>query len=452
MMTYPYNDDNRSTNNNAMIPSGGWQQPGQPVDTQWEGSTYRSATRQVPVPPMAYPPPKPRKPRKLALKIAAAVMACLVVSAGSIGAYSALVKNGILQGPTDNASSNGDSGTNGTSSGNSTNKGDLLKPVANTGEELTLQEIAKKVIPSVVCIQNYQYSQSQGGFGYGYGQSGNKGTLREAGEGSGIIATSDGYIITNAHVVDGADALKVVLHDGTTYDAKLIGSDTLSDLALLKIEASDLTAAEFGDSGALEVAEQVMAVGNPGGMSFQSSVTIGYISGLNRQVTSEDGTTMNFIQTDAAINPGNSGGALVNMYGQVIGINTAKISNTNYEGLGFAIPISDARSIINSLKENGKVQRPALGITGAFIDETEAVYYNMAPGMYVQSVTNTVLAQAGLKQGDVITAINETKVTASGTISSVIKDMQPGDTVTLEVSRKGETFTISAPLVESSAD
>ena len=433
-MTYPY--DNNWNVPESGSQNNGWTNPTQPqespMQTAWSGSSYHS------VPPAAFTPPTPKKKRggRTALKVVAAVMACMVISAGSIGVFTLLVNNGTIPlGQTEQDTGLFDSGSSGSTPG--------AQGVANTGGELTLQQIAQKLIPSVVCIQNYQQSY-QGGFGQSAG-------LQEAGEGSGIIATSDGYIITNAHVVEGASAIQVVLSDGTEYEAALVGSDTASDLALLKIDATGLTAAEFGSSEDLKVADMVMAVGNPGGMAFQSSVTIGYVSGLNRLVTDSNGYTQSFIQTDAAINPGNSGGALVNIYGQVIGINTAKISDEAYEGLGFAIPIDTAKPIIESLKENGAVIRPMLGITGQYINGLTARYYNLPEGMYIQSITNTALTEAGVQPGDVITAIDGQTVTSSTTISAAIAGKSAGDTVELEIGRRGgSTFTVTVPLVQAS--
>ena len=434
VMTYPY--DNNWNVPESGSQNNGWTNPTQPqeppMQTAWSGSSYHS------VPPAAFTPPTPKKKRdgRTALKVVAAVMACMVISAGSIGVFTLLVNNGTIPlGQTEQDTGLFDSGSSGSTPG--------AQGVANTGGELTLQQIAQKLIPSVVCIQNYQQSY-QGGFGQSAG-------LQEAGEGSGIIATSDGYIITNAHVVEGASAIQVVLSDGTEYEAALVGSDTASDLALLKIDATGLTAAEFGSSEDLKVADMVMAVGNPGGMAFQSSVTIGYVSGLNRLVTDSNGYTQSFIQTDAAINPGNSGGALVNIYGQVIGINTAKISDEAYEGLGFAIPIDTAKPVIESLKENGAVIRPMLGITGQYINGLTARYYNLPEGMYIQSITNTALTEAGVQPGDVITAIDGQTVTSSTTISAAIAGKSAGDTVELEIGRRGgSTFTVTVPLVQAS--
>ena len=302
---------------------------------------------------------------------------------------------------------------------------------------MTPQQVAAKVIPSVVCIQNFQM-----------------GSIQAAGEGSGIIMTSDGYIITNAHVVENATSLKVVLSDGGTYEAQLVGSDSATDLALIKIEATGLTPAEFGNSDQVEVAEEVMAVGNPGGMEFNSSVTNGIVSAVNRPITNESGYTMDCIQTNAAINPGNSGGPLVNMYGQVIGINSSKIVATGYEGLGFAITINDAQPIISDLREYGYVRnRVSLGITCQDIDEMVSQFYRLPVGIYVQSITDQYTAQAGLQQGDVITAADGTEITQTSELQSILMDKHPGDTLSLTVYRSsdGQSHDIQITLREYEA-
>ena len=221
------------------------------------------------------------KGKKTALKVVAGVMACLMVSVGSIGGFVALINNGYIS-------------VN--NSGNSTEPAftinklvDNNQPASTVSGELTPQEVAKKVIPSVVCIQNYQRSNNNSMFFFGGGaQSGDAGDeVSPVSEGSGIIATSDGYIITNAHVVEGASSLKVILSDGTSYEAQLVGSDSITDLAVIKIDATGLQAAEFGSSGDLEVGDSVMAIGNPGGLELSSSVTQGIVSALNRQITKQ---------------------------------------------------------------------------------------------------------------------------------------------------------------------
>ncbi|HIU30653.1 MAG TPA: trypsin-like peptidase domain-containing protein, partial [Candidatus Caccousia avistercoris] len=302
---------------------------------EW-GGACQYGENQAPQPPQK--PKKEKKPmsrgKKLAVKVTAGLLACLMVSAGSIAGFTALINGGYIS-----VNNTGSSGPAFTINHMMSDGGTVTQ--TTTSGELSLNEIAQKVIPSVVCIQNFQRTSQSTFFGYGQQQEDST-EEQDAGEGSGIIATSDGYIITNAHVVEGADSLKVVLYDGSTYEAELIGSDSVTDLAVVKIEAANLVPATFGSSSDLQVADQVMAVGNPGGLQLSSSVTVGYVSALDRTITSEDGYTMNCIQTDAAINPGNSGGALVNKYGQVVGINSSKIAATGYEGLGFAIPIDDA--------------------------------------------------------------------------------------------------------------
>lgn len=331
-------------------------------------------------------------------------------------------------------------GTNPASSSNENNGSVQQVSKENSEGALSLQEVAAKVTPSVVCIQNYQ--------------GGRLGQEEEASEGSGIIMSEDGYIITNAHVVDGATSLKVVLYDGTTYDAKLIGSDTATDLALIKVEATGLSAATFGDADELSVGDQMIAIGNPGGMTLNSSVTFGYVSALNRSIQTSNGYTVNCIQTDAAINPGNSGGALVNIYGQVVGINSSKIAATGYEGLGFAISINEALPVIESIKEYGYVKdRPVVGINYQFVDETTSSYYRMPVGLYVVSVNTENAQKAGLERGDVITKMDGNDVNSSSVIAKVLADKKPGDTITLEVFKgsTGKTVNMTLTLSEYSA-
>lgn len=419
----------------------------------WQGDYYHSY--QNPYAQAAQKPQKPKKEKKpmskgqkRALKILAGVMACLMVSVGSIGGFVALINNGYI--------SVNNSGSS-TEPAFTINKlvGDS-QPASTVSGELTPQEVAKKVIPSVVCIQNYQRSNNNSMFFFGGGaQSGDAGDeVSPASEGSGIIATSDGYIITNAHVVEGASSLKVILSDGTSYEAQLVGSDSITDLAVIKIDATGLQAAEFGSSGDLEVGDSVMAIGNPGGLELSSSVTQGIVSALNRQITnSETGYTMDCIQTDTAINPGNSGGALVNMYGQVVGINSSKIVAEGYEGLGFAIPIDDAQSVISNLKEYGYVKdRAVLGITGQYLDSMSARFYGLTSGMYVASISNESVSNAGITQGCIITKIDDTDITSSSTITSYVSKLKPGDTVTLTVVNDltGRTFTADVTLVQAS--
>lgn len=375
---------------------------------------------------------------RLIAKVAGVLGLCLIVAAGSIAGTIALIKSGYVD-----LSSSGVVGQDGVIK--------ITKVVDSSGKAvsgtMTLQEVSDKVIPSVVCIQNYQTGSISSFFPFSQGSS--KESL--AGEGSGIIATGDGYIITNNHVVDGAKSLKVVLYDGTIYDAELVGKDAATDLAVLKIKASGLTAAEFGTSDDMKVGDQVAAIGNPGGLELSSSVTVGYVSALNRGMTSEEGYTMNYIQTDAAINPGNSGGALVNMNGQVIGINTAKISATEFEGLGFAIPIDHAMSTITSLKTYGYVKdRAAIGIRGQYVNENMAKYYGLqAAGFYIVSTSNDSLTDAGITSGCIITKVDDKEIDSSTAITSYIATKKAGDKVRVTaVDDKGKTITADVTLIE----
>ena len=237
---------------------------------------------------------------------------------------------------------------------------------------LSTKQISKNVLPSVVGVVQYQKSRP----------------YVATGQGSGIILDADGYIVTNAHVVADADGVKVVLYNGEEYTAIIVGSDTKSDVAVLKISASNLTPAKLGNSDQLEIGEDVIAIGNPGGLS--NRVSKGIVSGLNRTVETNLGASMECIQTDAAINPGNSGGALVNEYGYVVGINSSKIAATDYEGIGFAIPINDAKPIIEDLKSYGEVQgRVRLGVEVRMIDSVLAKLNNIPTGAMVISVEKT---------------------------------------------------------------
>lgn len=383
------------------------------------------------------------KGKKLAVKIVAGVLACCMISAGTLAGFTALVNSGTIS---INTTTNTEplfvlNKVDPSSTSSSTTK--LV-----TGDDLTQQEVAAKILPSVVCIQNYQIDRQ---YNWGQGLETDDSDVMPAGEGSGIIATADGYIITNAHVVEGATSLKVVTYEGETYEAELIGSDSITDLAVIKVDATDLTPAEFGSSSDLQVADTVMAVGNPGGMEFSSSVTIGYVSALNRVISDDSGMNMKYIQTDAAINPGNSGGALVNMKGQVVGINSAKIVKEGYEGLGFAIPIDDAQPIISDLKAYGYVKdRAALGISGQYIDSITARFNGLPTGMYIAEISSNFVKEAGIEEGDVIMQIDDTDITSVNTITGIVASKKPGDTVNLEIGRPstGEIFNVDVTLTQ----
>ena len=318
--------------------------------------------------------------------------------------------------------------------------------------------VATKVLPSVVGIKvtyaiNSVFSQN---------------SSTATAEGSGVIISSDGYILTNNHVVNSSSSnsssfyelgkatkITVTLYNDTTeYEAKIIGTDSETDLAVIKIDQTDLTSATLGDSSTVQVGEWCMAIGNPLGM--QSSVTTGTISALNREVTDSDGKIYKVIQTDAAINSGNSGGALVNSNGEVIGINSIKASGTGVEGLGFAIPINSTKSIYSDLIKYNKVIRPYIGITG--IDITDEVIknnptYKLVKGVYIRSIQDFSPAQkAGLKAGDIITKADGTEVDSVEKLNEIKNKHNVGDTMELTINRDGNEQTITVTLAETPSD
>lgn len=312
--------------------------------------------------------------------------------------------------------------------------------------------VAQKVLPSIVGI-NVEYSVSS---------IFSRNSSTATAEGSGVIISDDGYILTNNHVIDSSssssyyevgDASKITVYlynDDTPYEAKIIGTDAQTDLAVIKIDKTGLTAAELGDSDTVQVGEWCMSIGNPLGM--RSTVCQGSISALNREITDSDGKTYNVIQTDAAINEGNSGGALVNSKGQVIGINTLKASGEGVEGLGFAIPINDTIDIYSDLIQYSKVKRPYIGITGSDITEDTVKAnptYDLKVGAYVRSVEDYSPAEkAGLKIGDIIIEADGQTVESMDDLNKVKNSHQIGDTMTLKIYRNGEEKTVELTLVE----
>lgn len=269
-------------------------------------------------------------------------------------------------------------------------------------------------------------------------------------EGSGVVMTADGYIITNSHVLGDSDAygVQVVLYTGEEYVAKVVGYDKKTDLAVIKIEVSGLTAAEFGNSDDLRVGDRVYALGNPGGLNYFNSLTGGWVSALDRAVDSTAQTAMRYIQTDAAINPGNSGGALLNRFGQVVGINTAKIQG--YEGMGFAIPMTTVKGIIDDLMRYGYVSgRVRLGITGQQISTYVARRNGVPQGVLIRSLSDdSPLQSQGVQVDDIITHINGIEITAFEVLTDELARFQPGDLVTLTIYRDGNTFDVEVPLLE----
>ena len=347
--------------------------------------------------------------------------------------------------------------------------GAVLTSLASTSYSSTrygmdVSDIAAAALPSVVSITNISVQEVQSFFKrFGPNGAGQTQLQETTSCGSGIIIANDGtwlYMVTNAHVVEKAVGIKVVLDNGEEYSASLIGSDTRTDIAVIKIEAQNLTYADFGNSDQVEEGERVVAIGNPTGMQLAGSTTQGIISALDRAVKSENGYTMRFLQTDAAINPGNSGGPLVNEFGQVIGINSAKYVNEGYEGIGFAIPINDALPIVEQLITNGKVTgRPMLGITGEPIDSVLSRMYSVPTGVHILSVDpNADIASKNVVPGDIITQVNGTAVASADDISQVLDGFKPGDKVKLTIYRRsnssvgGRTFEVSVTLMSDNGD
>jgi len=272
-----------------------------------------------------------------------------------------------------------------------------------------------------------------------------------AASGSGFIISTDGYILTNYHVIDDADSITVALFDGTTYDAALIGYDESNDIAVLKVDAENLPPVILGDSGNLNVGDPVVAIGNPlGELTF--SLTSGYVSAMDREVTLSSSVTMNLIQTDCAINSGNSGGALFNLYGEVIGVTNAKYSSSSsseasIDNIGFAIPINSIRSIVESIIEKGYIVNPYIGISVLDVSE-EMQLYGVPSGIAVQSVSEgSPAAEAGLQTGDVITAVNSAALDSSALVDLVTAS-SVGDQLVLDIYRQGETMSITITVGE----
>ncbi len=315
---------------------------------------------------------------------------------------------------------------------------EIARPIVSQSGNggIGIPEVYDKASPSVVSIickgsGNYMSSQTMS-------------------SGSGIIIRNDGYIVTNNHVIEGASTITVTTIAGQTFDAKLIGADSRTDLAVLKVEPdSDLAYAEMGDSSQIRVGELAIAIGNPLREELAGTLTVGYISAINRTMVI-DGKQLTMIQTDAAINPGNSGGALLNDRGQLIGINTAKSTGYDVEGLGFAIPINEAKPIIEAIIKNGYVTgRPLVGIVGRTITEAAAKANNLPVGVYVVEVSEYGAAErAGIRAGDVITHCAGKEVTTIDAINEIKDKHKPGDSLSFRIVRDGKKTDIDVILQE----
>lgn len=366
-----------------------------------------------------------------------------VLIAGSIAAACVLLVGGIAIGSSmSGGADNNSSSVSATSVNSNLPSVNISSPSATStsaNDGLSGEEIYAKVSPSVVSIQAVNLTSGEGGTG------------------SGVIMSADGYIITNNHVVVDEntgvqqDKITVYMSDGTSFPAEVIGLDEQTDLAVLKIgpAGTTLTPAEFGDSNSLLVGEEVYAIGSPGGLDLANTITGGHISALNRDITIDD-RVMSLIQTDAAINPGNSGGALINKYGQVIGITSAKLGISYYEGLGFAIPMDTVKPIVDELIQNGYIAgRPQIGISGQNVSAQQSAAYGIPQGVRVINVdSRSNAAAAGVQANDIITGINGTEVTDMDGVNAVKDKLSAGDKITLTLYRMstGKTLTVSFAL------
>lgn len=292
----------------------------------------------------------------------------------------------------------------------------------------TAEGLAEAVSPSVVSLEMFKEFYGVVPFS----------------QGSGIIMTADGYVVTNAHVVDGADKIKAILSDGTEYSAKVIGADKATDIAVIKLPASGLQPAVFGDSSGLHLGEEVIAIGSPAG--FYGTVTKGIISGLDRRIRVEEfATSMSCIQIDAAINPGNSGGALFNMWGQVVGITSSKLASTEYDGIGFAISMNAAKPIIEEIMEKGvSGDKARIGITFYMVTEETAKQNDLASGLFIVSIDPSCdIANTMLEPEDIITELDGQRIQSTDQVADIVKEKNPGDVMTARVYRKQDdgTFT-----------
>ena len=414
------------------------EEPRTPFQTPVQHPEFRQAQQQTgfgEVPPMSQKPHTPKNKkhsRGLALGLCGVAAACLLFAGGAVVGNMAFGGN-----------ANSDSGTSASTSDSAPTLQINSKPESDssnssdnydTADGMAGEDIYKKVNPSVVSVIS---TTSEG-----------------TGSGSGVIMSKDGYIITNNHVVDGAQSVSVQLSDGTSLDAEIIGTDAQTDLAVIKVTpTSDLTAAEFGDSDELEPGEYAYAIGSPGGVQFANTITGGRISAINRDLTVND-RVMTLIQTDASINNGNSGGALINKYGQVVGITSAKLSGNAFgsatvEGMGFAIPINTAKDIVDELIQNGYVSgRPSIGITGQNVESADG----KVSGVQVYSIDSRAKAASeGLQVGDVITAVDGTPTPDMDKVNELKQDKKAGDKLTLSVYRisTGKTLNITITLTDS---
>lgn len=407
-----------------------------PVDPSQQPEAPADSVQTMPEPiaaGFAVPPQTPKKPKhKHGRRVVALVLCCCLLS-GLVGAGSACLANYITE-----KQKTAEHSTTMLVGQRETETVNLAS--IDTSKEMTASEVYAANVNSTVGITT---SITTNFWGY---------QTTSAASGSGFIITADGYILTNYHVIESASSITVTLYDGTAYDAELVGYDESNDLAVLKVDASDLSPVVLGDSDNLNVGDSVIAIGNPlGELTF--SLTAGAVSALDREITLSNGVTMDLIQTDCAINSGNSGGALFNLYGEVIGITNAKYSSSSsseasIDNIGFAIPMNSVRSIVESIIENGYIAKPYIGVQVADVSE-ESLSYGLPQGAAVKSVVeNSPAEAAGLQTGDIITKVNDTEITGSSDLVDLVSSAQSGDILTLTVYRQGDTLELTLEVGE----
>ena len=409
------------------------QQTWQAAQQQTAQQTWQAAPQQP-----SSPAPEAKKKGGKAAKVVALLLACALVGGGSGFGAAALMQK--QSAPASNSVSSASSDASVMLEGQRQTAA-LQVASIDTSKALTPSEVYAQNVNSTVGITT---SITTNYFGY---------QTTGAAAGSGFILTADGYILTNYHVVESSDSIKVTTYDGTSYDAQLIGYDESNDIAVLKIDATDLTPVVLGDSDTLNVGDSVVAIGNPlGELTF--SLTTGVVSALDRPVTFSTGSTMNLIQTDCAINSGNSGGALFNLYGEVIGITNAKYSSSSasseasIDNIGFAIPIDNVRSIFKSIIENGYVSKPFIGVSIADVS-AETQSYGLPAGAAVKEIVEDSPAQkAGLEINDIITEVNGKEIKSSSDLSDTVKGASVGDVLKLKVYRQGKTIDVDITVSE----
>ena len=378
------------------------------------------------------PPEPPKKKKGLSAgKIIAIVLVCSLLG-GCLGVGATLLLG------------NKSSGTTPAQSSTTVYVGERQTETVNTtrtdtSEQLTPREVYAQNVNSTVGITT---SITTNYWGY---------QTTSAASGSGFILTEDGYILTNYHVIENSNSVQVTTYDNTAYSASIVGYDESNDIAVLKIDATGLTPVVLGDSDELYVGDEVMAIGNPlGELTF--SLTVGYVSAMDREVTLSSGTTMDLIQTDAAINSGNSGGALFNTYGEVVGITNAKYSSSSssssasIDNIGFAIPINHVKDIVTSIIEKGYIVKPYIGVSVTSVS-SEMISYGLPKGAAVKVIAEGSPAEeSGLKVNDIVTAINGEEITTSSELVKIVSAAQPGDVLTLTVYRQGEAERLTITL------